>query len=251
MKGLFISVRTASTRLPKKALKKIDGKTTIEYLMDRVKTSKYADKIVLCTTRLREDDVLCDLARKNNIVYYRGSAPDKLMRWFGAAKEYDIDFFVNADGDDIFYDAGLADLCFETYFSTECDFVDGHGFYNDVYGIRTSALEEVVDIKGTKETEFIRPYFVDTGRFKVERLRNVPDYYKKNKARMTLDYEEDFLFFEAVIIALKEQDKSLSFANILIYLEENPEVIKLNYHLEEAWKVNQSNLTKLILKEEK
>ena len=45
MKAIFISVRTGSVRLPKKALKKIVGKSTIEHLIGRVRKSKLADMV--------------------------------------------------------------------------------------------------------------------------------------------------------------------------------------------------------------
>ena len=119
MKAIFVSVRSGSTRLPQKALMEIGSRTTIEYLIDRVKQSKHASRIVMCTTELPEDDRLCEIAEQNEILFFRGSAPDKLKRWLGAAKKYDIDFFVNADGDDLFFDAGLADICFEPYENSE------------------------------------------------------------------------------------------------------------------------------------
>ena len=43
--AIFISVRTASTRLPRKALIKICGITAIEHLINRVKQSKKVNKI--------------------------------------------------------------------------------------------------------------------------------------------------------------------------------------------------------------
>ena len=52
MNVIFISVRTGSSRLPKKALYEIQGKTIIEYLIDRLKKSKYAEKVIVCTTEL-------------------------------------------------------------------------------------------------------------------------------------------------------------------------------------------------------
>ena len=95
MNVIFISVRTGSSRLPKKALYEIQGKTTIEYLIDRLKKSKYAEKVIVCTTELKEDDILCDIAERNDIDYFRGSSPDKLKRWLGATERYGVDFFVN------------------------------------------------------------------------------------------------------------------------------------------------------------
>ena len=115
MKAIFITVRTGSKRLANKCLLKINGTTTIEHLIRRVKKSKKTDLIVLCTSNNKEDDILCDIAVANNIDYYRGSSKDKLERWNGACNKYQVNFFVTADGDDLFCDPELIDLAFNQY----------------------------------------------------------------------------------------------------------------------------------------
>ena len=57
--SIFITVRTSSTRLPKKAILKICDKPAIQYLIENIKKSKFADKIILCTSEEFGDDVLC------------------------------------------------------------------------------------------------------------------------------------------------------------------------------------------------
>ena len=94
LKAIFISVRTGSTRLPNKSILKIKNKHTIEYVIDSVKKSKYADEVVLCTTKKTNDAMLCDIAEKNNIKFYCGSEHDKLKRWYSAAKKFNIDFLL-------------------------------------------------------------------------------------------------------------------------------------------------------------
>lgn len=243
MKAIFISVRTASTRLPKKALKKINNKTTIEYLIDRLKKSTKADMIILCTTEFEEDNELCRIAEKNNINFFRGSAPDKLKRWLGAATQYNVDFFVNVDGDDLFFDAGLADICFEQHDLTQTDFIDGRGLYNDVYGITTTSLKKVCEIKSNSDTEFIQPYFkygASKGLFSMAKIDKPPEKYKKRDIRMTLDYEEDYVFFNTIINYFSASNIDMSFENILSYLKNNPSVKTINWHREQDWKSNQS-----------
>ena len=112
-KAILITVRTGSTRLPQKALLEINGKSTIVHLIDRLKQSKLANDIILCTTTLKEDNVLEDIAIANGINYYRGSITDKLERWKGACEKYNIESFVTADGDDLFCDPSLIDLAFK------------------------------------------------------------------------------------------------------------------------------------------
>ena len=248
MGAIFISVRSGSTRLPNKANLDICGKPSIQYLISTLKRTEEADEIILCTTLSREDDQLCYLAKKNNIKYFRGSSEDKLMRWLEACKKFNVDFFVNVDGDDIFFDYGLADRCFVQHREREADFIDGHGLYNDVYGITFQALKEVCDIKGTNETEYIRSYFLEGDRFDICPLQNIPSKYLKQDIRMTLDYPEDLIFFTTVIQSLKGAKVSLTFDNILFFLSKNPEVKNINFCLDKKWKDNQKKIITPVFK---
>ena len=55
--AIFITVRSNSKRLPNKALIKIQSIPTIVHLIRRVKNVN-VDHIILCTTLLKEDDIL-------------------------------------------------------------------------------------------------------------------------------------------------------------------------------------------------
>lgn len=254
-KAIFITVRTNSTRLPKKALLKIGGKTTIEHLIERVKRSQGADGVVLCTTERPEDDVLVGIAQKHGIEYFRGSENDKLERWRGAAEKFGVEFFVTADGDDLFCESELIDLAFKQYEEKNPDFIKGDGVVGvDVpcgafsYAVKTEALKKVCQIKDTNDTEMMWPYFEDTGLFNCQKLEGVPKAYKKPEIRMTLDYPDDFKFFETVINNLKPIKPDFNLKDILHYLDEHPEVVKINQYLQNQFRDNQKNKTKLILK---
>jgi spore coat polysaccharide biosynthesis protein SpsF len=237
LKAIFISVRTGSTRLPNKSILKINDKYTIEYVINSVKKSKYADKIILCTTELEEDNILCDIAKDNNIDFYRGDELNKSKRWYGACKKYDIDFFVTADGDDLFYDVGLSDLCFE---QIENDYIDGQGLYNDVYGMTTKALKMCLDSSNDKNIE---PHdmieFFKSISLKGKKLSDVPKIYEKRNIRMTLDYEDDFKFFSKIINEIK---LDFNIKDVLYYIDRNPNVIDINYHREQDWQKNQGKI---------
>jgi len=253
-KSIFITVRTGSTRLKNKSLLKINNISTIEYVINRVKKSFRADNIILCTTTLKEDDILCDIAQKNNINYFRGSVLDKLDRWLGAVNKYDVDFFVTADGDDLLCSIELIDLAFEQYNNDNFDFIEAPedlivGSFT--YGIKSSALKKVCSIKNTDDTEMMWIYFKDLGLFKIDVLRNVPSYYFRPEIRSTLDYQEDFLFFEKVIENINLHNLDInSWKDILFVLDKNFDLIEINKFRNEDWKKNQIKKTKLILKED-
>jgi len=248
MKAIFISVRSTSSRLPNKAYKKIDGhQTTIEYLIQRIKKSTMANKIILCTTTNSSDDALCDIAESNGINYFRGPEEDKLLRWLGAAKQFNVDFIVNADGDDLFYDHELADFCFKQYDKTNADFIDGSGLYIDVYGLKTTALEKVCLKKKSDQTEFISPFFYKLSEeLFIEKLKNVPKKWKKIKIRMTLDYEEDLIFFKEVVTSMKKLKIKQNYKNILDFVLKSPYIVDINWHRETDWSNNQDKKIKIL-----
>lgn len=235
-KAIFVSVRTGSSRLPNKSILKIQNRHTIEYVINSVKKSKFADEIILCTTDLKQDEILCDIARKNKISFFQGDEHNKSKRWYEACKKFDIDFFVTADGDDLFYDVGLSDLCFEQIKNN--DFINGQGLYNDVYGIKTTTLETILSVLNEKNVE---PHdmvdFLKDKSLKVKKLTDVPEIYKKKNIRMTLDYEDDFKFFSKIINEIK---LDFNIKDVLYYIDKNPEVKNINYYLEEKWKENQN-----------
>ena len=251
-KAIFITVRTGSTRLPKKCLLKIQGKPVIEHLIDRVKGSALKDAIVLCTTRLKEDDILCNIAEKNKIDYFRGPVEDKLARWLGAAERFRVDFFITADGDDIFCEPQLIDLAFRQYAQGGADFIEAQGLVCGAftYGIKTQALRKACEIKATTDTEMQWVYFKDTHLFKVQELKGIPAIYKRPEIRMTLDYPEDFDFFSAVFFGLKKK-KYFNLKDIILFLDKHPEVIKINQHLQKKFLDNQKRKTRLVVKNEK
>tara|TARA_R110001583_G_scaffold18383_35_gene73182 strand:- start:7171 stop:7923 length:753 start_codon:yes stop_codon:yes gene_type:complete len=247
-KAIFITVRSASTRLPTKALIEIDGMKTIEYVIRQAKKSKLADLIVLCTTLQQEDDALCEIAKKNGIKCFRGSVTDKLERWRGAAKSYDVDFFVTADGDDLFCSAELIDLAFEQQLRNKSEFIESDEVVcgSFTYGISVNALTKACEIKQTDDTEMMWVYFTNTDICTVEKLENVPTLYKRKDVRMTLDYKEDLEFFSNVIKHFDRKD--FTTRDVLKYLDKNESIKDINFFLEETWRENQINKTNLVIK---
>lgn len=253
-KAIFITVRTTSTRLPKKCLLEVSGRKMIVHLIERLKRSKKAEIIVLCTTESKNDDILCDIAKNNGILFFRGSEEDKLARWLGAARKYAVENFVTADGDDIFCEPELIDLAFAQYEDTRADFIEGKELIcgSFTYAIKTEALKKVCEIKDDDDTEMMWVYFTDTGLFKTEELKDVPPIFKRPEIRMTLDYEDDYKFFKTIIEHfVSENKKDFNLRDVVDFLDKNPQVIKINQYLQERFLANQRKKTKLVLKQEK
>jgi spore coat polysaccharide biosynthesis protein SpsF len=249
--GLFITVRSDSSRLPNKALMTILGKPTIEMVVLRAKKVRNVDRVVVCTTERIIDDAIVEIAQRNGVDFYRGNLEDKLVRWLGAAHTFELDFFITMDGDDLLCDPELIDIGINQMREEGTDFIEApEGLIcgSFTYGIRTRALEKVCSIKGTTDTEMMWVYFKDTGLFKVSTLKvDDPVFYDSN-IRMTLDYEEDFAFFKAIFEHFKCVDNDTPLRDVVLFLKEHPENILLNAFRHRDWASNQQKKTKLILK---
>lgn len=247
--GAFITVRMGSTRLPNKALLKIKGKPTIVHLIDRIKHVNNLDKIVLCTTTNPEDKILCKLAEEQGIYYFAGDEKDILKRHYDAAIFHKIDFVINVDGDDLFCDPKyieqISQIAKEK--SSHYDVIETKGlpFGINSFGYNIDCLKSIVNNKKKSDS--------DTGWG--EFLRENPHLKKKvllaqqdheSDARMSLDYEEDFLFFKKVIETLYNEDQYFSLDDIIHLLKENPDIIEINKEIHEKYLKNYQN--KKILK---
>ncbi len=250
--AVFIPVRTRSTRLPDKALLEIKGRPIIEYLIERVKSARLPDLVVLCTTRNTEDSRLVEIARRNNIDCFRGSEKDIVDRYLKAALKHKVDFIVIAEGDDVLCDPEYIDRVIELFVRSSADFItcEGLPFGAAPSGIRVEALKRVYQLKKETDTETgWKRYFTESGLFKVEHIDadkelNHPEF------RMSLDYPEDFQFFKAVFERLYVPGRVFSLREIVSLLHNNPDIVNLNKHRQdEYWKAYYDRACGIDLKE--
>jgi spore coat polysaccharide biosynthesis protein SpsF (cytidylyltransferase family) len=236
--AIFIPVRVKSTRLPKKPLLRIKGKTVIEHLIQRVKLAKLPRLIVLCTTTSSDDAILVDIAKKHDVEYFRGSEKDILNRYLNAALKYGLDFVVNVDGDDVFCDPDLIDKTIEAYVKTGADFIKWGGlpFGASPCGIKVKALKKVCKIKDETDTETgWSRYFTNTGIFRVHTLKSKDKELNRPDVRMTLDYPEDFKFVKGIFDRLYSPGKIFTLKYIMKLLKKEPKLAEINRSVQKAY----------------
>jgi spore coat polysaccharide biosynthesis protein SpsF len=235
--AIFIAVRMKSTRLPRKALLEIKGRTVIEHLIDRLKTAKRPEVIVLCTSTHPDDAILADVAQKNGIKAFRGSEDDKLERFLGAAAKYGIDYMAAVDGDDILCDPVYIDKTIEMLISTGADMVkcDKLPLGTACNGLKIEALNKVCQMKAESDTEVWGGYFTDNRIFKVVDL--VPDDPElvRPDIRLTLDYPEDFRVFEEIFNRLYVPGSVFSLKEIIALFNRHPELLEINKQVHEQY----------------
>ena len=153
--SIFIPVRLQSERLPKKALKKINGKPVIQYLIERLQKIKNIDNVVVCTTDHSSDDELIKFLKENDFSYFRGSNNDILDRFLKTAQKFRTDFIIAVDGDDIYSDPDYIEkiLTESKKYDADCYHITGVPVGFTPLGFKTSTLEKICSVKNTTNTE--------------------------------------------------------------------------------------------------
>jgi len=76
-----------STRLPGKALQKIENKPMLYHVIKQTKASKFIDDVIVATTTSKADKQIVDFCVENDIRYFRGSEQNVLERYYKCAKK--------------------------------------------------------------------------------------------------------------------------------------------------------------------
>ena len=118
---LIIAARMGSSRLPGKTLMKIEGREMLGVIIDKVKKSNNVGDIILSTTKLNDDDILVDWAKKEGLYFFRGESFDMLKRLDETVKYIGAHSFIEVLGDNPLVDETIIDLVCEKF---ECDKYD-------------------------------------------------------------------------------------------------------------------------------
>lgn len=247
--GFLITARMKSTRLPKKITLEIFNKEMITWLLDRAKLSKVLDEIIIATSTNPQDQILCDIAKREGVQCFKGSEDDVLDRLYHAAIHYNLDYILNITADNPLVSYDFFEEAVEFYKETNADLITNdslpHGFF--FYGIKIEALKQVLEMKDNTDTEVWGPYFKETGKFN-HLVMDIPKEYHRSNYRLTLDYPEDFEFFKALFEGIGLDTYKTPTIEIIKYLDEHPEIVKINQGCRELYQTRLDSQTKLKLK---
>ncbi len=235
----IIQARMGSTRLPGKVLMKLEGKTVLQHVIERVKQADMVNDIIIATTLLDHDNPIVEEATKCGVRIYRGSEDDVLSRYYLAAKENRSDVIVRITSDCPLIDPIVVDELVRYYLDNNFDIVTNAGadLFNRTYprGLDTEVfsfdmLEEAyLNAAKPYQREHVTPYLYERS----ERVF----YYKNNvdlsKYRWTLDTHEDFQLIAFIYKQLYKETNNFYMNDILELFDSHPEIFKINEGVEQ------------------
>jgi spore coat polysaccharide biosynthesis protein SpsF len=240
--GALIPIRLASERLPGKALMPIGGRPAVHHLLERCFASRHLqpDRVVVCTTNDPTDDRLVPVVESTGARVFRGSRDDIIDRFHAAVAANGFDAVIQVDGDDPFADTGYMDRCVDRLLgdeSLDLALSEGLPLGLNSKAIRARAIARVREHRVTEKNDhgFIL-FFTATGLCSSAVIRPVSSAHEHATARITLDYEDDLRFFNALYEAIPPLSRPFGVEEIVAALRSRPSLVEINAHLSnEYW----------------
>lgn len=232
---VIIQARTASTRLPKKVLMEIEGKSLLWHVIQRVKLSKHIDEIVLAIPNTKENDILEKFAKENSIFYYRGSEDDVLSRYYNAAKKFDAKLIVRITSDCPLIDPHIIDMVINKHKKAKVDYTSigikrtfPRGVDVEVFNFLT--LEKTFQkVREKYEREHVTAYIYTHP--KIFKLQNIEagQNLRHPELRLCVDTVEDLQLVKKIYQHLYKDQKIFYIEAVVnLLVSKYPELQKIN-----------------------
>ncbi len=221
-----------STRLPAKIMKRVAGRSLLDYHLSRLQRSQTIDQLVVATTSNAADDPIGKFCQDKNIDCVRGPQQDVLARYHQALQEYPADIIVRVTSDCPLIDPDLMDQVIQYYkgHRERYDYITigaenfPRGLDVEVFSAR--ALEKAC-LQGHEahQREHVTPYiYRENSEFNCGIF---PSDHRLGHHRWCVDEPEDFDLITKILTAFKGKD-DFSWQECLAYFDDNPDWITIN-----------------------
>tara|TARA_B100001175_G_C19513800_1_gene645737 strand:+ start:2363 stop:3103 length:741 start_codon:yes stop_codon:yes gene_type:complete len=198
---IVTQARLQSTRLPKKILKEINGKSLLRIHLKSLSKSKYYKNLVVATTMEKGIKKIIDCLKRMSIKYYQGSVHDVLDRYYRASLPHNPDYIVRVTSDCPLIDASLMDEIIDYAIDKNVDYVSNNLIEQypdgqDVEIISANALQIAWErAESIHDRENVTPFIKNNSTFFGHNLftsENFSCNQNYNHIRMTVDEQSDF-----------------------------------------------------------
>lgn len=233
---VVIQARMGSSRLPGKILKPLGNHAVLTYVVERSKKIYGVSDVIVATSNLKQDDVVEEWCKANGILIYRGSEEDVLDRYIQAAKAFRPDYVIRVTADCPFVDYELGSKMVKAMAEAPADFIriEGNlprGLAIELFSYQTLKYihEHGKELRHREHVTYYAYEFQD--QFSWTSVAADPTI-QEPQLRITLDTDEDYELCKRVAEQFKG-DLFVSAEEVVRYLKANPDVAKINAHIEQ------------------
>lgn len=230
----IIQARLGSTRLSRKVLLDLCGKTVLERVVERVRKSKLIDEVVVATTENANDDELIGLCDKIGVKVFRGSENDVLDRYYSIANKLGVKNIVRITSDCPLMDCKIIDEVVKIHLDKKNDytsntleetFPDGEDVEVFTFDVLKKAWENA---KLSSEREHVTPYIRKHEElfklYNVKNTENLKDY------RWTLDTDKDYEFIKLIYDNFRNVE-NFGMDEVSNFIKSRPEIMEINKNI--------------------
>jgi spore coat polysaccharide biosynthesis protein SpsF len=225
-----------STRLPGKVLQDIGGEPMLARVVHRTQRARLLSQVIVATTTASRDESIVAECERLGIPVFRGSEQDVLDRYYRAAQAHQADVIARVTSDCPLVDPAVADRIIQAFLDTQPDYASNalkrtypRGLEVEVASI--AALERAWrEARESYQRVHVMPYlYQNPDLFRLLSVTIETDY---SHYRWTVDTPEDLAFVQAVYERLGN-DAAISWTDVLALLEREPDLAKLNRHIQQ------------------
>lgn len=232
---IIIQARMGSSRLPGKILKPLGDVDVLTYNIERCRAIQGVSEVIIATSYLPQDDAIVTWCQEHQVAYFRGSEDDVLDRFVQCAKMYKPDYIMRVTSDCPFVDYEMASEMVELMQKERKDIVLLEGEMPRGLAVELVSYEALLRIhefgKEPRHREHVTYYAYEF----VEQYEAVTYKVPKNRQaqtlRVTLDTDADYELISEV--AKHFNNPLVSSKDVIQFLIEQPEIAKLNEHIEQ------------------
>ena len=232
----LIIARMKSIRLPKKILTNFQGYNSLEHIILRLKKSKRINKIILCTTANKSDDLICNIVKKYNISFVRGPEKDVLSRMLLACDQK-TNIVVRVTGDDILIDAKYLDKAIDHSLKNNAEYCSvksiPQGTEVELYNLHL-LYDLHKTLKNKDSTEYLTNIINDN--YQNFNTLDLPVKKKHNKKiRLTLDTKQDYKVINFFLTEMNKKNKLLTYSmdDLLYFFKKNKNILNINKNIKQ------------------
>lgn len=231
--GAVLLCRCGSSRLYGKPLQNLDiekGITILDYMIGWMRRHPSYESVVLAISEGVENQVFVEVANRLDVPYFVGDEEDQLGRVIESGERVGATDITRYTTESPF-------TCFELIEEAWAKHLDADIDASFLDHVPNGASFEILSLKALKKSHargdtrhrrlgvslYIREH---RNEFRIREIPT-PDNLRRPEIRLTVDYPEDLVLCREIYNALHDQAPEIRVAEIIRYLDENPNLKKM------------------------
>jgi len=228
----IIQARMDSSRLPRKVLLKLGGRSVLERVVRAAQASGVLDELVVATTTEAADDAIVAECAAIGVACHRGPVDDVLARFLGVLDQHESDIMLRFTADNPLIDPAIISRAHRVFVASGADYLSTSLAHTlprglDVEMVRTPVLRQIDALAIEHHRVHVTSYiYTHADDFDVIGLTLQPDL---SHLRLTLDTEDDWKLIEAIVDHFGDEPVELK--TLAAWLADRPDLTELNAHV--------------------